>query len=112
MRTDELARAACVLRGPDAARHLFRVAAALESMVVGEAKIQGQVRHAHELGLSLGAGGRIINRLFQHALRVGKRVRAETGIAGGAHPSPQPRWNLRARARRPPRASCACHRNR
>ena len=83
MRTDELARAARVLRGPDAARHLFRVAAALESMVVGEAEIQGQVRRAYELGLSLGAGGRITNRLFQHALRVGKRVRSETSIAGG-----------------------------
>jgi glutamyl-tRNA reductase len=83
MRSDELARATHVLHGADAAHHLFRVAAALESMVVGEAEIQGQVRRAYELGLSLGAGGRITNRLFQNALRVGKRVRSETSIATG-----------------------------
>ena len=81
MQPDELETAARTLRGSDAVRHLFRVAAALDSMVVGEAQIQGQVRHAYELGLSLGTGGRIINRLLQDALRAGKRVRSETSIA-------------------------------
>jgi glutamyl-tRNA reductase len=50
-------------------------------MVLGEAEIQGQVRRSYELALSLGTTGPIINRLFQDALRVGKRVRTETSIS-------------------------------
>jgi glutamyl-tRNA reductase len=67
--------------GIEAVRHLFRVAAGLESMVLGEAEIQGQVRRSYELALSLGTSGPTTNRLFQDALRAGKRVRTETRIS-------------------------------
>jgi glutamyl-tRNA reductase len=81
MSLDELGAAIRTLHGIEAVRHLFRVAAGLESMILGEAEIQGQVRRSYERVLSLGTSGPIVNRLFQDALRAGKRVRAETGIS-------------------------------
>jgi glutamyl-tRNA reductase len=71
----------------EAVRHLFRVASSLDSMVVGEPQILGQVRHAYALGVEAGTVGRVLNRLVHHTFKVAKRVRNETGIASSARRS-------------------------
>ena len=68
----------------EAVRHLFRVASSLDSMVVGEPQVLGQVRHAYSLAVEAGTAGRVINKLVHHTFRVAKRVRNETGIAASA----------------------------
>jgi glutamyl-tRNA reductase len=67
----------------DAVHHLFRVAASLDSLIVGEGQIAGQVKHAYEIGLARGSIGPLFHVLFQHARIAAKRVRRETGIAQG-----------------------------
>jgi glutamyl-tRNA reductase len=72
-----------VHRGEAALRHLFRVAASLDSLVVGEAQIAGQVKKAYERALVQGSTGPVMNALFPHSRQVAKRVRSETGISQG-----------------------------
>jgi glutamyl-tRNA reductase len=67
-----------------AVRHLFRVTSSLDSMVLGEPQVLGQVRQAYSLALEAGTTGRVLNRLIHQAFRVAKRVRSETGIASHA----------------------------
>jgi glutamyl-tRNA reductase len=80
IRPTELADAIYSPRNCDAARQLYRVTAGLESMILGEAEIQGQARRAHEAAMRAGCTGPLSNRLFAAALTTGKRVRSETGI--------------------------------
>lgn len=68
-------------QGEEAVQHLFTVAAGLDSMIVGEPQILGQVRTAFEEASVLGAAGPVLSALFRHAIRVGKRVRTETSIS-------------------------------
>ncbi|KAA6218218.1 glutamyl-tRNA reductase [Streptomyces filamentosus] len=63
-----------------AVHHLFSVACGLDSMVVGEGQVLGQIKDALALGQELHTAGRLLNDLFQQALRVGKRAHSETGI--------------------------------
>ncbi len=72
------------LDGRDAIRHLFRVAASLDSMVVGEPQILAQVKEAFEAALGQKSTGVVLNKVVKKALSVGKRVRTETGIAENA----------------------------
>ncbi len=80
IRPTELTPAIYSYRNCDAARHLYRVTSGLESMVVGEAEIQGQVKRAYEAAQARESVGPLTNRLFTAALQTGKRVRSETAI--------------------------------
>src|SRR5688572_19877760 len=73
-------------RDRDAVRHLYRVSAGLDSMILGESQIQGQVREAWET--SKEQAGPVLHRLFQSALLVGARVRRETALGKGAASAP------------------------
>jgi glutamyl-tRNA reductase len=68
----------------EAVRHIFRVASSLDSMVVGEPQVLGQVRKAYSVALEAGTAGRVLNRLIHQTFHVAKRVRSETGIAANA----------------------------
>jgi glutamyl-tRNA reductase len=84
LRPTELFGSLYSLRGRDAVEHLFAVTGGLDSMIVGEAEIQGQVKRAYEAALMAGVSGPVSNRLFRDALAAGKRVRSETGVARNA----------------------------
>jgi glutamyl-tRNA reductase len=83
IRPTELLDGIYSLRNCDAARHLYRVAGGLESMIVGEAEVQGQVKRAYEAALAARTTGPMTNKLFRAALATGKRVRTETAISAG-----------------------------
>jgi glutamyl-tRNA reductase len=84
IRPTELAPGIFTHRNCDAARHLYRVSSGLDSMVVGEAEVQGQVKRAYEAALAARTTGPLTNRMFNAALATGKRVRSETAIGAGA----------------------------
>ncbi len=73
------------LEDDDAVRHLFKVAAGLDSMVLGEPQILGQITDAYEAALSQGAAGTVLSAMFRAAIHTGKRVRTETRI--GVNPA-------------------------
>jgi glutamyl-tRNA reductase len=83
IRPTELADAIYSPRNCDVARQLYRVTSGLESMIVGEAEVQGQVKRAFELARGCGATGPLTSRMFAAALQTGKRVRTETSIGEG-----------------------------
>ncbi len=80
----EVASHVYLSRGNEAVRHAFRVASSLDSMVVGEPQILGQVKEAYAAATSAGVLGSVLDRCFTKAFAVAKRVRSETGIASGA----------------------------
>ncbi|MBF0241754.1 MAG: glutamyl-tRNA reductase [Desulfamplus sp.] len=73
-----------IYRGGDAIRHLFRVASSLDSMIIGEPQILGQVKAAYRFAVSSNSSGVVINRLMHKAFSIAKRVRRETGIGDNA----------------------------
>lgn len=70
-----------VYQGDEAVRHLYRVTAGLDSMVIGETQIQGQVKRAWQSARERGLSGTLLNKIAQGALAAGKRVRHETGLS-------------------------------
>ena len=80
----ELERCLYTLSGAEAVRHLFRVASSLDSLVMGEPQILGQVKEAYREAVEHGVTGILLNRILHHAFQVAKRVRTETGIADNA----------------------------
>jgi glutamyl-tRNA reductase len=81
--TEELSERALIRFDDDVTSHLFRVTSGLESTVLGETEVVGQVRRAFEFAQEEGVCGPVLSALFQHALQTGKRVRTETGISRG-----------------------------
>ncbi|VTS07428.1 glutamyl-tRNA reductase [Tuwongella immobilis] len=70
-------------RNSAAVTHIFRVISSLDSLIIGEGQIAGQMREAFEFAQQIGTTGAMLNTLYQHAVRTSKRVRTETGIAAG-----------------------------
>ena len=80
----ELVRYLYISEGESVVKHLFRVVASLDSMVLGEAQILGQVKEAYEHSFAASTTGRVFNKLFRQSFELGKRVRTETEIGENA----------------------------
>ncbi|MGZ7042179.1 MAG: glutamyl-tRNA reductase [Thermoanaerobaculia bacterium] len=76
----ELEKHLYLLRHADVVKHLFRVASGLDSMILGEPQIAGQVRNSFQVSHEVGALDSLLQQVFDHTMRVAKRVRTETGI--------------------------------
>ncbi len=81
---DEMSSCLYVYKDRDAVRHLFKVASSLDSLVIGEPQILGQVKEAYRKAVDNKTTGIIMNRILHHAFQVAKRIRTETGIAANA----------------------------
>jgi glutamyl-tRNA reductase len=81
---EEMNRCLYMYRDDEAVRHLFRVTSSLDSLVMGEPQILGQVKEAYRQAVENQTTGIILNKILHHAFRVAKRVRTETGIAANA----------------------------
>jgi glutamyl-tRNA reductase len=82
--TADLSSHLYVKEGPEAVRHLFAVAGGLDSMVIGETEITGQVKHAYQAACDAKLTSRVMNRTFQTALQTAKEIRTQTAIGRGA----------------------------
>ncbi len=82
-KSKDVAFEACIQRssGERAVKHIFRVAAGLDSVVIGEDQILGQLRDAHELALDMGASGKFLNRTVRDAIATAKQIKTETKIS-------------------------------
>ncbi|MFN3598843.1 MAG: glutamyl-tRNA reductase [Aquificaceae bacterium] len=80
----QIRRNSFFLEGEKAIAHVFKVASGLESMVVGEPQIVSQFKEAYRIAKEVGCTGKVLNRLYEKALRTAKRVRTETGISKNA----------------------------
>lgn len=74
--------------GAGAARHLFRVTSGMDSLLVGEEQVHGQIKDAYSSACAFGGAGKVLHKLFHYAFRVSKRIRSETSLAAGARSIP------------------------
>ncbi len=81
---DEVQRSVYDYPDEGAVKHAFRVASGLDSMVLGEPQILGQMKNAFSIAHKAGATGKILNRLFQHTFSVAKQVRTDTAVGANA----------------------------
>ena len=81
---EDLVRCLYCYEGQEAVRHLFRVTSSLDSLVMGEPQILGQVKDAYRQAVENGTTGIILNKIMHYAFRVAKRIRTETGLAANA----------------------------
>ena len=91
--TEDLTPQVCLYKGVAAARHLLRVTASLDSMVLGETEITGQITNAYEIARAGGLTGRVLHRLFQKAFQATKEIRTRTEIVAASSQSRARRWN-------------------